>query len=59
MKFSIVIDSDDDACMQDPTGEARSALFVVRALLTEGRTEGLVYDANGNRIGEWHFRPDS
>ena len=45
------------AMLDDPQGEVLRALEKVTSSIKEGRDDGVLYDSNGNRIGEWYFDP--
>ena len=51
--FKLKIDTRNAAFEEDASEEIISILQYVRERLAEGRTEGVLHDINGNRVGEW------
>lgn len=57
MKFSLTIESDDQAASDQPIDTVLAGLDTVVSRLDAGEISGIVLDANGNRIGSWEMRP--
>lgn len=55
MKFTLNIDSDNAALVDDASGEVARMLVRTTQLVREGRTEGALLDINGNTVGSWGF----
>lgn len=41
------------------TGAVADVLRSIAYKLEDDRTEGVIYDPNGNRVGEWSYTEDS
>lgn len=52
MKFTLDIESD----MDDMMSEVAHALTNVADRLRDGVTEGVIYNINGNRVGQWELK---
>jgi hypothetical protein len=46
---------EDDAMLNDPTGEAARILREIAAKIENNITNGSVYDSNGVKVGKWSF----
>ena len=67
MRFSLVIDCDNDAfgpSESRPTvpswamrNEVKRLLDVVRTKVHKGATDGVIMDANGNKVGSFEYGP--
>jgi hypothetical protein len=60
MKFTMTIDSENEAVVDNPTVEVLRALRKVRGKLADGISGidgGKFLDVNGNSIGEWSVEP--
>lgn len=59
VEFAVVIESGDDAMVRDPIGELNTILFNLAGEISSGKTEGVIYDTNGNKAGKWSLQvPD-
>ncbi len=58
MHFEMKIDMDDAAFDDFPEFELYRILQVVEKKLIDGSTFGSVFDANGNKAGEWMIVTD-
>ena len=55
--FTLRFDTDNAAFEDDVAAEYAATLRRVVAKLKEGRTDGPLFDLNGNKIGEWGLTP--
>lgn len=53
--FTLQFDTENAAFIEAPVTEIDRILRDVALKVADGREDGVVYDANGNRIGEWSF----
>ena len=53
MKFSLEIDSEDAAMVDDAAGEVCRILHIVSGKVESGWRDGMIWDSNGNRCGTW------
>lgn len=57
--FKIQINT-DNACFDDYLiiGQIRCILDRISLYLGDGKTEGIIYDFNGNKIGNWFLEKE-
>lgn len=53
MKFSLEIDSENAAMVDDAAGEVQRILRIVSGKVESGQRDGMIWDSNGNRCGTW------
>lgn len=53
MKFSLEIDSNNAAMVEDGAGEVCRILRVIRERIYNGARDGILRDVNGNQVGSW------
>jgi hypothetical protein len=56
--FSIRIDTDNAAFSANPAEEIARILGVIAEQVENGYQQGLAFDYNGNRVGQWSGVPE-
>lgn len=60
IRFTLTVESDDDALFSDPFGETEKLLLKTLAAIKDERVAGFLHDTNGNRVGQWElYIPDT
>lgn len=55
VKFSLGLESGDDAITADPFGELHTMLTGVLEKVRCGSSMGTLWDSNGNMVGSWNL----
>ena len=58
MKFTLKIESEDQAMTDYPIEEMTEILNDLANQLNNGSGSGKIHDSNGNSIGEWEYTED-
>ena len=58
-RFTMTIDTDNDAFAEDPQAEVARILRRVARTVVAGSDGGRCMDINGNAVGSWEFTPDA
>lgn len=53
MRFTCTIEMDNQAFEETPEHELNRLLDVAGGWVARGHREGVLFDSNGNRVGEW------
>jgi len=59
MKFTIEIESNDDAFVEDPKGEVFRLLKLVSENIYCGAVSRVLHDINGHRCGQWSMTEET
>lgn len=55
MKFTLTIETDNQAFVDFPVGSTREALDTVNMKMFFGQRSGIIKDVNGNTVGSWEL----
>ena len=56
MKFTLKIDMDNNAFSVMPEYQIKRCLEIAATQITEGKTNSILFDANGNTVGYWEIQ---
>lgn len=59
MKFKLEFDMNNAAFDNATEAETSRILIVVGEQIEQGKTDGIVMDYNGNRVGQWSIDNDN